>query len=496
MDPDKKIVFGSTFGVASFRQHVELTPYGNFNYSRFESHLGRELNTYIKILPIIPERAIRWTIFGDGSFDYIGGSAVNIGSRRYALFGRLGASIRFGTMDESELLIRARVGLGPSYNELNFGKGIVPSGTWGLAAQAQVSLSFVHCFSKLLCIGPQIGFGEDFSPGFTSSNIFIGFAGNGLISPPPRNREVDPPPPPAAPPQQIAKCPPVTPPPTPEVPKPQEVVKATPTPPPRCPNAEALTQKIERNESIIHQLETRLQIEARERQAIQERVRHTNSVRYQIAVIPQRMMLFQNDMADIATLKQRFPSNNKASRTKGNPVLDSVIRRVTTWMDNIERLSQGNAKPAYLIELTIRGYANDTGMDDNHNRKLADGRAQAVQNYIEQSKGTYDHYGKNVKNLHPDNIRKIAGQPIVTIRRIPASSAPMDDIKRLLLSGLTGKEKEEQLKQLDSDAKNPDWRLAIIEYRIRKWTGSNYKEIPVEEFSKINSTIMEPGDKK
>lgn len=504
-DSDKKILLGATFGPAYFRQHSELTPYGNTNYDRTNIHMGMEVNTSLPLIPFVPIseslRVLRWTVLFDAAFDYTGGDATNIGSHRYAAFARMGTSIRLGTMDKSELIIRGRVGIGPSYDVLNFGKGTVPSGEWNLAMQAQASASFVYCLSKDFCVGPQFGYNFGANSKYGSGYYFLGFSANRMINPPPydgsgKTSPQKPPEPvkcPDCPPQVTCpdpvKCPdPIVCPTCKECPPPQ---KYPDCPPPiecqKCQDTMPLVRDIAECKEKVRQIEG-------EKKQCQDTLREISTPKYLVTVIPQRMILFQNDMFEIARLQQRFPGKGVGKRGKTNPTLDSVIRRVHAWMTNIARLSRGLEKPAYTIDLTISGYANDTGISTASNQQLADERTSAVISYLAAATHVMGPYGESIPNLSGPNIIKVGSVPIVKISREYASKDPLQDIMRLLLNGNDPSKLDDiQRRQLESDAKNPDWRMAMIEYRIMKLDGDKYHEIPVEEFSETFSHTMKPG---
>lgn len=509
MDKDTRILLGASEGWGSFRRFPELTPlYGN-NFTRHEISLGKEWNAYAPFIPFVPAYIARATPLIDLAYDYAGTGAAGLGSERFALTARAGLSLRFGSMDDAEAIIRLRAGVGAAYNILNFGKGIVASGDFSVNAGAQASAAFVYCLSQYLCLGPKVAVGGDASAGYSTFYASLGFEVNGKIGPqgrldvggkdgpPAEPRAVAVPPvaqsakpevpsisPPAAP-QACppTKCPPATVCPPVVAPISPPVTACPPPPPPvdcekvRKPLIAQLDQckaEIEQEKKACPDLKEKIKYYEANAPKCDDRVKWIDGVRYLTVVKPQWMVLFQNDRTELELLEQKFPLKPARAWGKGHPTLDAVIRKMHEWVNAIQQ--KGAAQP-YTIGITIRGFANETG-GTARNVELANGRAEVVLKYLTSAKNVRNYRGEIVKPLEVNGILKS-----ITAVTYGADVDPKDKIRDVLLAGKDVHSLDDKQKlALEQDVQNPIWRMAMIEFKITRPDG---KEISVDDFSKM-----------
>lgn len=177
------------------------------------------------------------------------------------------------------------------------------------------------------------------------------------------------------------------------------------------------------------------------------------------------------------------PPDNVKSFGKPNPVLDAVIRRVSEWVHNVARMSDGKM-PCYTVELAVRGLANET-RDEKRDVAIADKRASYVISYLSKSRWTDDGRGKKIAPL--GKAPMVGGRPILTIQKIDAKEPFSKEEYELLFGDRSlsqhSKAQTELLEWAVLD--NPNSRMTIIQYRIKKLDDhGQYHEIPASEFLK------------
>lgn len=481
---DYKLFGGAVSGPAIVRQNIEMTPYGT-DYRRTELHLGLENTNYVPVF--VPASWARVTLLFDGSFEDTAGGQINWGSRRTAGF--LRAGLRFRLTPPGVIVMDVKGGVGVASNDLNFGKGIYPPHEYSFNIQAQATVGAVFCLNPDFCLGPVVGVSVDqaFSTGrdYTSGHFpFLGFRIEGQVNPPPvvsasdpyekekkeyedriktilQEKEIW-----RTKYKEIVKRDGAKPDARPPVPTPAQARKPdSPLPAP----AQSPVRSKFTDEKKPHIVEKT--IERAEYDWFNE--------------LP-NYFRFQNDKADLLPRSQTYPVCKK-NCGEGNPDLNVIISTVRRWAGGVADLKRG--KPAYRMDITIHGFANETGKSEDDNRQLAQKRAEVVVNYLlgssEMPYVRRDRFGEIVPPLGQQDVGSISGakiSDIVSVRSLEVSLRPSDDIIKII----TGKRREElsqtELDKLTDKLQSDLWRKVIVTYTISKLDGEKYQQITVDQY--------------
>lgn len=435
---DMPIYSGAGAGPARLRDNRELSSYDT-RYWGAEFHLGREW-------PGQKWTPLSSTPIAALSYDYTGGDDANRGSHRHAGFLHGGLRGRFWS---GVLAVDGMAGAGVANNHLNFGKGVPLPEDWSLNAQALLSAQLSYCFNSGLCLGPRVATTLDGSifgdPAYTALRVVLGFEmrmeGNSVSERTGEGRSL----------QDTAAS-----------------LKA------RDYEIAVLRQRLAADRDTAGNPTTKALLG---RAAdLEKKLAERGRVEYRwITTLPGEV-LFQNNRSDIALLPQEFSTHPQFDsldvRCKlGNPVLDAVIRGVTTRLANIRRENAGTS-PRYKIELAIRGFANDTG-NPQTNQALADGRMRAIYDYLTGSCGTMTARGDRIPALVPATD--------LAIRMLNASANPAEDIRQQVMKDNPTIDPNDLATRIE----NPIWRMATITYSMKEWNGGSYDVVPFDESFKL-----------